>query len=70
MRGPAGSGGAADGTGGVSAALAAAVSCTGFLPGAGRAGCAEDDPEAGGAPPAGSALEERSGPPRAELRGS
>lgn len=66
MRGPAVSGGVANDTDGVSAGLAAAVSCTGFLPGAGRVGLrhAVDDPGADEAHPPGSArglLEEGSG---------
>lgn len=74
MRGQVVSGGAANDTDGVSAALAAAVSCKGFLPGAGQAvQHVVDDPGADEAHLAGSAqgvLEEGSGHPWAALLGS
>lgn len=75
MRGQTVSGGVASDTGGVSVALAAAVSCKGFLPGAGQAVLqhAVDDPGVNEAPLAGSArgvLEEGSGHLRGELPGS
>lgn len=75
MRGQVVSGGAVNDTDGVSVALAAAVSCKGFLPGAGQAGLqhAVDDPGADEAHLAGSAqgvLEEGSVHLWAELLGS
>lgn len=75
VQGQAVSGGVANDTDGVSAVLAAAVSCKGFLPDAGQAGLqhAVDDPGADEAPLAGSAqgvLEEDSGHLWAELQDS
>lgn len=59
MQGQTVSNGAANDRGGVFVALAAAVSCKGFLPGVGQAGLwhVVGDPEAGGAHRAGSAQE-------------
>jgi len=75
VRGQAVSDGVANDTDGVFVALAVAVLCTGFLPGAGQAGLqhAVDDPGADEAHLAGSAqgvLEEGSGHLGAELLGS
>lgn len=75
VQGQAVSGGAANDTDGASVALAAAVSCKGYLPDADQTGLkhAVDDPGADGAPLAGSALgvlEEGSGHLWVELLGS